>query len=128
MRVTVDKRELIAKLRTNRENHANLVAEARITYVKEAEKQLRSKLDDLGSGKLAALSFSLKVPQNFTTIYDTVIGMLERHTEPNIEMSGDEYRQLVEDEWSWTSEWVQTNSRYSTGTRAYGAGKGIDVE
>lgn len=53
--------------------------------------------------------------------------MLKQHTGETVELSPDEYRHLVEDEWDWTKEFINTNYAYSRSTREFGVGKGFDV-
>ncbi len=121
--------ELLTTLKQNREQHARLVKEAREGYVTKAQEELTKKLALLKEGKIVALSFSLKVPKDFTTVYNTTIGMLESHTEHEIELSADEYRHLVEDNWDWTRDFIGSNSAYSKSTQDYGTSKGFfDIE
>src|SRR5690606_25863260 len=103
--------------------------EARAGYVEMARAELERKLGALKEGKIVALSFNLTVPKDFSSVYKTAISMLEAHTGETIELSADEYRHLVEDEWSWTNEFILSNAGYSSNTRAYGILKGLyDVE
>jgi hypothetical protein len=129
MRIKCKVAELVSTLKVNRENHTRLVKEAREGYVTRAQEELTRKLGLLKEGKIVALAFALKVPKDFTTVYDTTIGMLERHTEPEIEISADEYRHLVEDNWDWTRDFIGSNSAYSKSTQDYGSSKGFfDIE
>lgn len=121
--------DLVTTLKANRAQHARLVKEAREGYVARAQEELVKKLGLLKEGKIVALAFALKVPKDYTTVYDTTIGMLEMHTEPEIALTADEYRHLVEDNWDWTREFVGSNAAYSKSTQDYGATKGyFDVE
>jgi len=126
---TCNKAEILTKLKINRDQHSQRVKEAREGYVTKAQEELTKKLNLLKEGKLVALSFSLKVPKDFTTVYNTTIGMLEAHTKEEIELSADEYRHLIEDNWEWTREFLTSNVGYSKSTSDYAASKGyFDVE
>ncbi len=125
MNITCDKDEILEKLRANLEQHSKLVAEARDGYVKRAATELEKKLALVREGKVVSLSFHLKVPKDYSTVYKTAIQMLEHHQEERIVLSATEFRQLVEDEWDWTREFFGSNSAYSAGTREYGLSKGV---
>lgn len=128
MRVTCGKDEILAKLKANREQHSKLVAEAQEGYLAKAQSELEKKLGALREGKIVGLAFSLKVPKDFSTVYDTTIHMLEAHTGTTIELSADEFRHLVDDEWDWTRDFINANASYSSATRNWSVSKGLDLE
>lgn len=111
--------DVLATLRNNRAIHADLVKEAREGYIEKAKKELEHKLGQLREGKYVAVAVALKLPEDHTSDYDTVIGMLECHREENIKLSAYEYRTLMENKWGWISSWKASNSSYSPGTAAY---------
>lgn len=117
MGVTVEVKRLLEILKINKENHARIVKEAREGYVKEAEKILRERLNELlakaRDGKIVDLRFNLSPPQDYTEIYDSFIGMLEMHTDSEIDLDGEQYRNFVEDKWDWTEIFYASNSAYS---------------
>lgn len=125
MNVTCNKDEVLGRLKGNLEQHSRLVAEARAGYVNRAGSELEKKLAAVRDGKVVSLSFHLKVPKDYSTVYKTAIQMLELHQEKNVVLSATEFRKLVEDEWDWTREFLGSNSSYSSGTREYGLSKGI---
>ena len=113
MEVRVNKDVLLERLRKNRDNHAQIVKEARAGYVAKAQETLKKRLDELVSGKLVSLRFSLEVPIDQTKEYDTVIGMLTMSTEDTLVLSATEYRCLVEDNWGWKQSFMLSNAPYS---------------
>ncbi len=127
MNITCDRETILSQLRKNLEQHSRLVAEAREGYVKRAEADLEKKLALIREGKVVSLSFHLKVPKDYSTVYKTAIQMLEHHQEERIVLSATEFRQLVEDEWDWTREFFGSNSACSAGTREYGISKGLGL-
>lgn len=128
MKVVCLKIVALQTLKTNRDQHAKLVQEARDGYIAKAKAELEKRLGDLKEGKLVTLGFKLTVPKDFTTAYNTVIGMLEHHMGDTIELSADEYRHLMQDEWDWTRDFITANSGYSTGTRLWSADKGLNYD
>jgi predicted exporter len=116
--VNCEKGAVLARLKANREQHARLVKEAREGYVEQAKVALAEKLNALASGKLVSLAFALQVPRDYTSQYDTVIAMLEAHTDGHVELEAREFRQFMEDKWDWRDQWIGSNKFYSSGTAA----------
>lgn len=117
MNIRAKKDEILSRLRTNRETHATIVAEARKGYVDLAREALRQRLDQLESGKIVALTFSLEPPQDHSDVYDTAIQMLELATDDVIEMDSNQVRTLVMDQWDWSQKFLHVNSHYSATAR-----------
>lgn len=128
MRVKCNTKDVIANLTKNREEHKRLVAEARAGYLDSARKELRTRLSQLDGDKVVNLKFKLEPPLDYTSVYDTALGMLSQHTENCIELDADTYRHLVQDEWEWTKTFVARNSLYSSETIAFGTSKNLEVE
>lgn len=117
MNIRAKKDEILSRLRTNRETHATIVAEARKGYVDLAREALRQRLDQLESGKIVALTFSLDPPQDHSDVYDTAIQMLELATDDVIEMDSAQVRTLVMDKWDWSQRFLAVNAQYSSTAR-----------
>lgn len=127
MNITVKKDELLAKLLANRKQHAAIVVEARKGYIEKAGVALMKRMEQLANGKIVALRFSLSVPTDHTDVYDTVIGMLNMAVEDELTLSPTEYRQLVEDEWDWTSSFLSNTAAYSGLANKVAIDKGVDL-
>jgi hypothetical protein len=113
MTIKADRDTVIATLKKNRERHKQIVSEARVGYVKKAREALMEKLALVESGKVVALTFALEAPQDHTKVYDTAIEMLSMHTDATIILDAGQVRNLVMDEWDWTSHFMLVNSAYS---------------
>ncbi len=113
MRTKVEKDKLLATLRTNLERHSGIVKEALQGYVAKARIAVEKRLKMLEAGTAVTLQFSLTPPQDHSEVYRTAIQMLEWNTSPYVELAPDEFRQLVLDEWDWTSNFVHSNAVYS---------------
>jgi hypothetical protein len=127
MSIKAKKDAILAQLEKNLEGHAKMVAEARDGYIKRATAELEKRLIQIKEGKLVALTFTLKVPKDYSSVYRTTISMLRAHTGDEIELSATEYRQLVEDEWDWIRDFAGSNASYSSSTRDYAISKGFDI-
>jgi hypothetical protein len=118
--VNCDKQTILSKLRENREKHSVIVKEAREGYLKKAKNALQNRILELEAtpsnvlvGKIVGLNFSLSPPVSHLSAYDTVIKMLELHSEPTIQLSANEVSQFVEDKWEWSERFITSNSVYS---------------
>ena len=115
--------DLLGVLKKNRANHHKLYLEAKEGYIEAARRAIGAKLDALLSGRAESLVFTLVVPEDHTSNYDTVIGMLEMTQDEEIELSADEFRTYVQDEWDWMRGWALSNSTYCSGVMDFAESK-----
>lgn len=125
MPVVVKKDKLLATLMKNREDHQELCQEARNGYIEEAQKILAKKMERLRKGHAVSLHVTLVVPRDFTDTYDTAIEMLKWSVEDEIKLTGQEFRNLVMNEWDWMDDWLHSNMSYSSKVSALAEEKGI---
>lgn len=118
MVIEADVHTLLATLRSNREEHAQIVAEARDGYIEKARTALEKRLAEAREGKMVSLSFRLDFPQDHTKTYDVAIRMLELHQGATITLSAMQVRNLEMDEWDWTDSFLNTASAYSPSANA----------
>lgn len=116
LKITVNIKELLDVLRANRQNHASEYEIARQGYQVECVKQLRKRATKIKAGKIQDMNkfvgFNIPVPQDYTHVYDQLIGMLEMAQETEIELTGHNYKAWVMDQWDWTSL-ADINKSYS---------------
>ena len=113
MVVTCKTADVLVTLKKNRSEHSAIVVEARKGFLEKALKAVHARAGELEAGKIRALTFTLQLPLDHTAEYDTVIRMLEMHQPETIDLNADEVRQLVEDKWDWTAQFLASNSFYS---------------
>jgi len=128
--VVINVKDAIKTLKKNKKRHAKIVKEARRGYIERAEKILNNDNQQLDKDVLlkrtcTALG-SLELPQDYTDVYDTTIQMLELHQEETVEMTGEQVRCLMMDNWDWTRHFIATNSKYSVEAINYATEKGIN--
>ena len=112
LKVTVKKIELLDRLKVNLLEHKQIYKEAVEGFKIHARKQLEDLLGRC-NGK-EQIYLSLSAPEDHSSAYTTVIGMLEMATDTEIELSAKEYRNLVEDKWDWMEDWLLSNRAYSS--------------
>lgn len=110
--INVKREELLDALRANRQKHATEAQEAKAGYLIQVEKGLRKALRDLKSGKITT-TLNLHAPIDNTADYDRAIKMMEMSVDENIELNEQEFRQYVQDEWSWRAAAALLNSTYA---------------
>jgi len=125
--ITVKRQTLLTKLTENKRNHAKIVEEAKAGYLKAARAALQVRLQELEDGKLRSLSFSLRVPEDHTADYTTMIGMLEMSEDDTLILSSEDFHRFIEDEWDWMGHFLAANAAYSRTAVDYGNTKGLDL-
>lgn len=120
--VKVDRKELLKKVKENREKHVSEFKEAVIGYktvaLKEIERgmdRLKKQVEELRAGEvlhLTAVSFNIAVPQNHSKDYDQVISMLEMSVDDTLTIRSDEFAMYVMDDWGWKTDFENTSTIY----------------
>jgi hypothetical protein len=116
--VTVNKAELLEKIKANREQHRAIFEEAVEGYREAAIKVLNEATERLLSGKVIQVYFGLNKPKDHTGDYDNVIAMLEMHTDATLRIGQKEFAQYVRDDWEWKRHFLGTTAQYSSTARA----------
>ena len=110
--IKVSKDSLLSALRANREKHAAEAKEAHEGYVIQVKAGLRKALREIKTGKITT-SLGLHAPIDNTADYDRAIQMMEMSVDDTIELTEQEFRQYVQDEWSWRAAAALLNSTYA---------------
>lgn len=117
-KITVDKDDLLAKVKSNREKHREIFLEALEGYRADALDVLDRQVRDLRDGKTPRIQIILDRPEDHTRDYDRVISMLEMHKSDEFVLTETDFAQYALDDWSWKRQWALSNSGYvSAGTR-----------
>jgi len=113
--VNVPIAELIKKLKENREKHYENFETALVVYRKKVIEVLDEALEAARTGKEYKTYFNLVRPENMLDEYDEVIGMLEMSlgtTSSTIELTQDQYRNYVVDNWAWSGTFASNTLSY----------------
>ena len=116
MTIKANVQEVLKALRENRSKHKQIVDEAKAGYSEKAAELLKRKLDEVmaSSGRFVEpLKFSIPLPVDQTKAYDVAIKMLELSQELLIELTADQVRYFVLDDWDWKGEFIGSNKMYS---------------
>lgn len=114
-KVTVDKTDLLRKVRENRQKHLNEHKESFDLWQKQMAKKLRELAESVETGtspNLVTEVSSLPEPRSHLRDYDRIVTMLEMSTSDTIELTQAEFSQYAMDEWHWRDEFVATSAFY----------------
>jgi hypothetical protein len=111
--VKVRRNELLEKLSVNRDNHRTLFLEAQQGYRELVIQELDRSLRDAREGREIRTFIRMEAPQDHTGDYDTVIAMLNMSVDDTVELSSQEFRCFVQDQWQWAHAALVTNSAYA---------------
>lgn len=111
--VKVNARELKEILGGNRFMHVKEYEAAMKEFRAEAIKKMADNLDKAKGGGEIEMVLGLVRPQSFKEHYDTAIRMLEMSTEHEVELTIEEFRQYVEDKWTWKHQFSASTAMYN---------------
>lgn len=111
--VTINTLKLLDIINENRAKHIKDYDEAIIGYRAEAEKQLKDMIKKVRGGEPISHILTLMQPVNNVADYDRNIRMLELSDTTTVEISEQEFKQYVMDDWQWTASFKQYVDTYN---------------
>ncbi|MFH1722910.1 MAG: hypothetical protein ABH950_09945 [Candidatus Altiarchaeota archaeon] len=112
--VKVKKSELLNIMQKNREKHWAIFEKAIAGYRKEVIRHLDFALKAAKSGKKIITTVKLIQPQDHTSDYDRIIGMLKMSVDDEITIDSEQYRQYILDQWEWSRQFSSTSASYTS--------------
>lgn len=110
--ISVDKAQLLTTLELNRRDHGTAYEKAKGGYIKVTSAQLKDYLTQLAEGELLIQRFIPAPPEDHTDDYDDVIEMMKWAQGASIELTQQQFKQYVQDDWGWKEAWVTSNTAY----------------
>ena len=110
--VKVEKARLLGVLKENRANHRAIFEKAQEVYRDKMVEELDRMIAEAKRGDKIRRAFSLPEPEDHTDDYDRAIGMLGMSVDDTVDLTLDEYRQYVEDEWGWQRSFASNTASY----------------
>ena len=114
--ISVDKQQLLATLRENRDTHQ---ADYELAWDGYKEAVLKSLRELLRAAKRAEHGETINVhvphyqPESHVDDYDRVIQMLEWDTDSQVTLDHQEFQQFVQDNWHWKHQFQTANVMYA---------------
>lgn len=119
--VRVNKADLLAKVKQNRNSHHDLFIKAQEGFRQRAIEELDEMLSLARKDQEVRLYVGLTAPQDHTVEYDRAIEMLEMSQDDIVEIDQTTFAQLVRNEWAWFAQTTATNTMYATGGKLGGS-------
>jgi hypothetical protein len=110
--IQVDPDRLMLALEQNRSTHAEAYEKAKLGYIKVTTKQVEEYLTRLANGELLERAYLPAPPEDHTSDYDDAIEMMRWAKDDTIELTQQQFRQYVMDDWGWKDNWVTSNTAY----------------
>lgn len=112
--ITVMKKELIDKIRQNRDEHREVFEQALEGYRELVTEQLEKRIKRLQAGKKIEETLRFVIPEDHTEDYDRVIAMLEMDVSGDtITLEEDLYAMYVDNDWAWAKNFAISNAGYT---------------
>lgn len=116
-KITVIKAMLLETLLNNMAEHQAAYDEAVVAYRARAIEEMERNLLAAQRGDEVVLYVRIPVPEIHTDDYKRAIEMLGWETRDEVELTEDEFRQLVQNEWGWARAFLANTISYSQGAR-----------
>jgi len=119
-KVTVRIETVLDHLKTNLSKHSEIFEKAWDGYRRKVIEVMESNLIAARKNGPIRQMISLDVPEDHSEDYRLSILMLEMAQDAEqteIEISSDEFRHFVLDDWSWKDRWNQTTVGYASGSQ-----------
>jgi hypothetical protein len=115
-KITVQKAELLEKLRANRTDHRSIFEEAMDGFAREVTAELQNALDNIRAGRRRDVRVYRSVPRDHTGDYDRAIAMIEMSIGSTIVLTENDFAQYVMDDWGWQDQFLSNTYGSKTAT------------
>jgi hypothetical protein len=112
--VTVNKTDLVKKLRENRTQHAGKVNTARGIYRQKVVAELEIRLEQAKNGRDIDPGFLhlLPIPRDYTEEYDRALAVCEWEVGAEIQLTQEDFNRYVLDQWEWHQAFAASTAVY----------------
>lgn len=113
--ITVNKDDVLKKIRANREQHREKYALAMAKYTDIIRQRAEELVQGINAGKeLPELNhvFNPVRPRSYLNDYDTIIQMLEMSVKDQLEISKRQFQSYVMDDWDWKDLFIGSTAQY----------------
>ena len=113
--IKVNKADLIAKIKANREEHKDLYEKAVTVYRERAITEIDRMAEEARRGDKIRHAFVLPVPEQHLEDFDRALEMLQWSLDDEVVLQEYEFTQLVQNEWGWARNFAANTTSYSRG-------------
>ena len=110
--VKIKRGDLLSHLKNNKKKHIEEYTEAMVGYRKAILQELKDK--QMVACQNLDISHTLKTvrPASYESSYDEAIAMLEWTTDKEVELDQHEFKQYVQNEWTWKNAFATSTLSY----------------
>ena len=116
-KATLSREQIVNALKANREAHIATYAVACEAYAVDAAAALQDKLDRVQAGEIVSLTIDVLCPVEYASQYDDLIKTFSLVNDTEFELTMEQMRCILHDEWDWTHKFHTVNSSYTAGPR-----------
>ena len=121
-RVKIKKSKLIEKLTENLEKHDDVYNEAVDNYWKEVKETFEEKVEEAKemideretSNGGINLSIYIEAPVSYKEAYVDTLAMLEYEVDDEVELTQNEFKSYVLNQWNWSNQFLTSNAMYAS--------------
>ena len=113
MNTRMEKKDLLDKIKANKDKHRQIFLEAIEGFKKKAIEILEQKIEMLKNGKKTELYVRMPEPEDHTKDYNRVIEMISQNLLEEIELTEEEFARYVLDDWRWKDEFLSVSNTYT---------------
>lgn len=113
--IKADKAELIETLKTNREEHRDIFLKAQDVYREQMIREFDRAAQEARDGLPIRRGFTLPVPEDHTSDFDTIIRAMEWHKGKTVRLTMREVQTYIENEWGWQQSFTASTASYLAG-------------
>lgn len=111
-KVKVRKDELLKELEHNRSEHRSRFERAVAGYSDKVREELEKYLERVKHGDVLEVRVSLPKPEDHSEDYDRAIKMVQMSVDENLELTEQEFAELVMDDWGWKRQFMTSTAYY----------------
>jgi hypothetical protein len=111
--IRVSKKELLTKLKENRDIHKTSFVEIHKGYKAKVVEKLTDALQLATDDKEYITNLGIYEPSHHLSDYDTAIGMLTMSLDDEIILTRSEFLNYIEDKWDWKSSYLAVSGVYT---------------
>lgn len=112
MEITVNKKDLLDALITNRDEHVLTFQKAIEKYRFKAIEFFTEQLDIISSGGEVERYMRLPLPEEHTDDFDRAIQMVEWHQGTEMILTDQQFEQFVRNRWGWHQTFITNTASY----------------
>ena len=111
--VRMDKSVLLAAMEANLDTHMEAYETALAGWKADYQAQLQAACQDLANwdGK-TVFQMEERRPKSYESDYTTMISMIENDVRGDIELTPQQFKEYVLNEWAWSANFNFSNSKY----------------